>query len=128
MIGFQEKKKIRSVIYSKLFLLVLLLILIWLIFSIFVIYKKYRVSREGADRTAAEVYDLKNRETDLQTKIDNLEKATGVENEIRNKYLMSKEGEKVIVLVEDQEATATATSGEMDTKSWWQKLKELWSE
>lgn len=127
MIGFQEKKKIRSIIYSKLFLLALFLFIVWLGFSINSIYKKYSISREAANKAAIQVEELEKRELDLRKKVDGLESTIGVENEIRNKYLMNKDGEKTVVLIEDELSTVTSSTT-VDGKSWWRRFVELWSE
>jgi len=125
MANYQEKNRWRKIMYSKVTIIMLLVVLIFLINSVFTIYSKYEKSREGSDLARQELENLKDRQTTLQNKINSLKQASGVEAEIRDKFAVTKEGEKVIVLVEEKDTNLNPVVKE---KSWWQKFLDLWAE
>ena len=126
MTNFQEKNRWRRVMYSKVTIIILLVVLVFLINSVFTIYSKYEKSREGSDLARQELENLKERQITLQNKISSLRQASGVEAEIRDKFAVTKEGEKVIVLVEDK--VEAKQNVEVTEKTWWQKFLDLWGE
>lgn len=65
--------------------------------------------------------ELKSREASLTAELDRLKTVRGIEQELREKYEVAKEGEKVIVLVEPPKvAAAVAEEG-----GFWHWLKNL---
>jgi hypothetical protein len=58
----------------------------------------------------------------LENKINELNSPSGIEREIRDKFAVAKNGEKVVVIVEDKESTSTEVYKEKTT---WQKVLEF---
>ncbi len=114
MHDFQNRKKIRKILYSPVTLLALAIVLSILVSGVWGVYQKSKVSSENLEREKKEIGRLTERERMLTAFIDFLKTEQGVENEIRTKFRAIKEGEKVVVIVDNKasvvEATTTAPS------------------
>jgi cell division protein FtsB len=111
MIGFQEKRKIRRFVNSKLVWLVLLILASYIGYSAYKFYPKYQHSEVLLNEVSSEYKQLEARKLDLTSKIENLGKKTGMEEEIRQRYSLVKSGEEEVVLV-DRNKDADALSKE----------------
>lgn len=116
---FQEKRKIKKRVYSKFTILALLIVVILLARGTWGVYKKEKDSRIEMQRVQGELQVLKDRKENLAIGIDRLKTDTGVEEEIRNKFQVAKQGEGVIVIV-DKAPTVVPTD---DTNI----LKKIWN-
>ncbi len=113
-----------QLVYSKVTILITVFFIIVLIPGVYGIYKK--VSESEKDRKAAEreLADLETREQMLVLKVDRGNTDRGLEEQIREKYNVAKEGESVIVLV-DKPIAASTTQNEANVfKAVWQRLKK----
>ena len=81
-----------------LFILVLILIR-----GTWSVYQKARISSNKVNEISAKVQALEKKEKDLTESIKNLNTPRGVEEEIRSKFSVVKEGERAIVIVNNQE-------------------------
>lgn len=115
MLEFQKKKQIRKIIYSPIILLILGIILVLLVRGAWGVYKKAQISSQNLEQERNELEKLATREKNLASSIDYLKTDQGIESEIRTKFRAVKEGEKVVVIVDDQASitprTATTTHG-----------------
>ena len=121
---FRDKQKAREFLYSKLTIAVILFFVVMLIPGVYSIYVKLGESEK--DRTAAErdLADLEEREQMLTQKVEQGKTERGLEEQIREKFNVAKEGESVIVLV-DQPVVASTTQNEANVfKAVWQRLKK----
>jgi cell division protein FtsB len=84
------------------------------------IYAKYEKSKDIALRAREELVALEERQKDLTASIASLKTPEGEEKELRNKFGVVKEGERMIILV-DERATSN-TAAVVESKNWWQKL------
>ena len=100
MIGFREKRKLKHLLYSKATLGFILVIVALLIGSVFDVYKKEKNTRITKDRQEHELLELKDREVALKAEIDRLNSAIGIEDEIRGKFNVGREGEGVAVITD----------------------------
>ena len=110
MHDFQNRKKIRKILYSPVTLLALFVVLSILVSGVWGVYQKSKVSHENLEREKKEIGRLTERERTLTSFINFLKTEQGVENEIRTKFRAIKEGEKVVVIVENKASVAEATS------------------
>lgn len=101
MFGFFEKRKIRRWLYSPLCLLCLGLLVALLWVPTFNAYTKMQQTIARKDEVAQELHSLRIRKAQLQSEIDRLATPLGVEAELRSKYDVGREGERVIVIVEE---------------------------
>lgn len=100
----QEKNKIRRRLFSKTTLFFMFLFIIILARGVYGISQKHLESKQELDRINAEYDDVEKRYNDVSRKRDRLSNDDGVEVELRGKYDISKPNEKVIVVVEPEEA------------------------
>lgn len=118
----------RSVFYSRITLLLLICLCFLLAASV---YERYTIERQMADRrieAEQELQTLKERKLELQEKVEYLTAEEGIEAEIRKNFDVAREGEQVIIIV-DEEQSAAVSSSEIDTdekeghkKSFWRTL------
>ncbi len=102
MFDFHEKRKIQRVLFSKPVIGLIFLIAVLLSFSV---YDRYVVSKEmqaKLDARYAELKALELRAETLDTKVRYLEDERGVEEELRNRFDVAKEGEQVIILLDER--------------------------
>lgn len=129
MFDFHEKRKIRSWLYSKITIGIIFALALVFAFSTFA---RFGVEREMAakrEKQEEELMELKARAAVLESKVGHLNHERGVEEELRNRFDVAKEGEQVIVLVgekegaEDLEELKTPPGEEKTEGSFWDFLK-----
>ena len=97
---FEQRKKVRQIIYSRLSLLLLgVLVLVFAKASVGA-YQKYHLSDRAYQEVAREQSELSARKDRLESDIARLKTAEGVEADIRSKFGMVKAGEHMLVLVD----------------------------
>lgn len=107
---FQQKKRIRRILYSPIVLLILAIITVLLIRGCFGVYNKQKTSEANLERERMELQKLATRENSLSSSLNYLKTDQGVENEIRSKFRAVREGEKVAVIIDDQPTTSYSTT------------------
>jgi len=110
-------------LYSKLSIVLLLIVFASVAKASFGVYKKERESRLNALHTASQLSELQEREEGLSKDIDRLQNADGIEEEIRKKYTLGKDGESMIVIVDSGDEKATTTAAAADAGGMFEKLK-----
>jgi cell division protein FtsB len=117
---FHEKRRIKRILYSKPTLIILTLLVIWLFFAVWSIYKKERDTRLRRIEQREVLNELQGREKSLKEEIERLSTERGIEEEVRSKFEVGKEGEKVFIIVDNPEKE---NSPEDDSKDGlWQKI------
>jgi cell division protein FtsB len=102
MFDFQQKRKLRSVVNSPLTQGVLLLLVLLVGSAAYVRYDiamEMRERRQTAEQTAA---TLESRRDELAEEVDYLSNERGIEAELRRQFDVVREGEQVIVIVEEE--------------------------
>lgn len=123
MSDFKNKKKIKKLIYSKISLLIALAIVVFMSMSTYNIYKKYRESYENKKSAMGELKSLEQRNKELSSRIERLNTNRGLEEEIRKKFNVAKEGEGVVVIVPK---SGTSSDGNSENKeTLWGKLRDI---
>lgn len=120
MFDFHEKRRFRRLLYSKVTLIILALIVVWLLFTAWDMYKKERDTGLKSAEQGNILNELKERETALQEEIDRLSTEKGIEAEIRSKFEVGKEGENVIIIVDNPEEKDQKNTGLK--RNFWQKI------
>jgi cell division protein FtsB len=114
MFDFHEKRKMKAILYSKGVFVLLILIAVLLSVSV---YNRFVVTQDTKIRLNERREDLESLEMRaevLQTKVDYLESDRGIEEELRNRFDVAKEGERVIVILEDKEKKSDNKDPEVD--------------
>ena len=105
--------------WRKFLTIALLIVFIWLCFSatkMFLIYREAKKNRIFAEHQKNQVQADIN---DLHKKIDQIKTGDGIEEHIREKYPFVKQGERVLVITNDE------TQKPIAKKTFWQKIKEF---
>ncbi len=100
--NFQNKRGFRNILQSKpvlVFLSILLLVFAWGVFSFM---SKMRVTIENRKIVENKVAELEKTKERLSSDIAKLKSQDGVEESIRQKFGLAKEGEGVIVVMDDK--------------------------
>ena len=123
---FQEKNRIRRILYSKFFIIVLILSVGFMSMSVIKIYKKYRESKMLAEKTEQELKELETKKAELESSTAKLQTESGTEKEIRSTFNVKKPGEEAIVIVEKNEENGKIDSEEQGFFSRiWQAIKSI---
>jgi cell division protein FtsB len=120
MFNYQQKKQIRKVIYSKITLLILFIFIIILSKACYGIYQKQKISEQNLEIVEEEYYSLNSRKDVLESEIDKLNTEEGIEREIRSKFNVSKPGEIMINIVDDNKNISNDDSNQK--KSFWDNI------
>lgn len=127
VIPFQERKKIRKILYSKVTLLVLFVILVAMGRGAWSIHQKTQIAlseREIAERSLS---DLETRTAELKESLVRLKSEWGIEEEVRQKYTVARPGEEVVVVVDDS-VKKGENSEAGNGKSLWQRFVSFFIE
>ncbi len=110
MFDFHEKRKLRQLLYSKVTYIILFIIVLLLANSVWNIYFKHRDTRLERKKLEREIATLEVQEAQLRAEIERLSTPQGVEEEIRSKFEVSKDGESVMVIVNPEEDDTDTSS------------------
>lgn len=108
MIEFQARKKLRDFLYSKITLAVLFAAFVFIAHGTYGLWLKNRETGKTLNVLKNELAELTAKENNLASRVDALRTDKGIEEVIREKFKVAKEGEGVIVVVDeksDQEIT-----------------------
>jgi cell division protein FtsB len=121
MLEFQEKRKLRRFLYSRITLIILIIIIALVLKAVWGVYEKQRMTADNLSKAAANFQDLQAREKMLSSEINRLNTVGGTEEEIRDKYGLVKPGEEVITVVDNASSSPNDGSAS-DGRSFWQKV------
>ncbi len=107
---FQERRKLRKIIFSRFTFVLLAIILVFLAYSTVKIYLRSRQAKDVNEMVKKEVEDLKNRKSELEATVKRLQTEAGIEEEIRNKFPVQKQGEKMVMIVEGETKSDNLTA------------------
>lgn len=102
----------RSRLYSKVTLGVLFIVALLFAHGVWGVYTKAYLASERRTHAESELEELLEKQESLTEGIRRLETERGIEEEIREKYRMVKEGEEMVVIIDEvgtqEEQTAVA--------------------
>lgn len=120
MLEFQEKRKIRRILYSRPSVIFLCILVLLLMRSVWSVYQKNAESGAKADIAALELAALRERKDELAGALFQIGTERGLEEEIRRKFQVAKPGESVVVIVDEASKKIEVQEQE---KAWWQFWK-----
>ena len=121
MIPFQERKKIRKIVYSKVTLFILTGVLFVVSVGAWRVHQKALVAMTERDISARALADSESRMKELQISLARLNSNQGMEEEVRQKYTVALPGEEVVVVVDEN--AKKSENGEVPVSNgWWQKI------
>jgi len=122
MTDFQNKRKFKKIIYSKLSFVILFIVILFLGKATYNIYQKSKFSSENYMAVNQEYSELKERHSMLKSEIERLKTDNGVEEEIRGKFNVAKPGETVVTIVNSNVSNEDADNS---TKGFWSKFLDI---
>ena len=123
MAEFKKNKKLKGILFSKVTLLVLFVFSVILIILLIDIIPKEISTRRNKQTVLDQLNSLKNQSLALGSQIEKLKTNDGLEEKIREKFRVVKEGERLIVIVDDQNSSNGAPTSK--TGGFWNFLKNL---
>lgn len=116
MAEFQTKKQPKKMWHSPLMLFVLLSILLVFMYNMVGLVEKTRETSKKRQIVLGQIDSLNKREQMLQNNIQKLQTENGTEETLRDKYHLVKEGEQMVVIV-DQESNINNTTQTTENKN-----------
>ncbi len=123
MAEFKEKNN-NSFWHSPIVLLVLFCILILFIYNMVDLFEKERETSKKKELILSKIETLRARENTLSVDIEKLKTAEGVEEMIRDKFQVVKEGEKMVVIVDEDKKIEQQLSI-VEDHSFWGWIKNI---
>lgn len=111
---YQRQKIAKKMIGSTFIAIIVLFFVYWIGIAAFDAYKKYSVAKSAKEVAEKKIEMLSKREKEISEKVQLLNTDLGIEQELRKRFDIAKEGEKVVVIYDDE-------SKKIDekTKTWW---------
>jgi len=106
--------------YKKVIILALIFLLFILGRGTLNMFEKNKEAKKNLEDTQKNLEVLVDRKENLEKEISRLSTERGIDDEIRTKFQVTKEGEKMIVLVNSPESTTTEVVEEKE--SFWQMI------
>lgn len=119
MLDIQQKRKFRNIIYHKVTLWILFVLVILALHSTWKVYLKKRESVAMREVSMGRLSELEVRNNELESKINKLNTASGVEEEIRSKFSVAKSDENMVIIVREEDTSATTSAKET---GFWSKI------
>lgn len=119
---FEQKRKMKNWLYSKFSIFLLFFLIFILARGSVGVYQKARESFDRRNVSMASLARLKDKKTYLNNEIERLGSQVGLEEELRSRYSLAKEGERVIAIVDHDAAGEDLSSGSRDESSYLEKI------
>ena len=119
MLRASEKRVLKKILFGKIGLIVLVVVFALFANGAWGVYKKASFAKENRELAEKELHDLNEREAALQEEMTRLNTPRGLEEEIRQKFDVGREGEQLIVLVDAPEPEPVVDVSE---PSIWERL------
>ena len=117
MLEIRGKNKLRKITYSLPTLFLLSIILFLFLKALWGVYIKESVSKDNLNKENLELQRLINRQKTLSESFEYLKTDEGVEKEMRDKFRVAKDGERLAVII-DNNASTTDTNGYIKISLW----------
>lgn len=115
MFDFHQKRKMRTVFNSRITQGILLTLSFMVMWSA---YDRYLIARDTAELRSgveSEVVDLKERRETLGAEVEYLSNERGIEAEMRRQFDIARDGEQVVIILEDDNLEKNPESSATDT-------------
>jgi len=103
MFGLLNKRWVRSFIFGKIGLIILAIIFTVFARGTWGVYEKARFAKENREQSEQNLRELEERERALEEELVRLNTSRGLEEEIRHKFDVGRDGEQLVVLVDAPE-------------------------
>jgi cell division protein FtsB len=120
----QIKKKFKKISVSPLAVILVLILAVFLGRASWIAFERNKSAAELLANLEEKRRELENRQSIISSSLVKLETDAGVEEEIRNKFGMQKDGEKTIVIVDSNQSNSETG----DKKNWWSKIRNFFND
>ena len=122
----QERNRLRYFLHSPILSMFLLIMVVLLINSNYHIYKKNQMAKMNRDESDRRLALLREKNNRLEIMLKKLRTERGVEEELRNKFQITKSGEEVLVVVDQDGPLQVGNYAAVSRYgSYWQRLKSF---
>lgn len=122
MLDFHQKRKVRAVMYHRATLIVLSILVLLSIHSVWSVYQKKSTSEQAKEVALRRTEELRARDSELKSNIERLQTTRGIEEEIRSKFTVAKNGENMVVVVDDSKVGTSTTQ-----RGFWRKIRDFFT-
>jgi len=119
MLDFKEKQILKKIIYSKFTLIFLIFLLVIVVKGVWRVYGEAKMTKENRILAQQELEELENRKRKIELKLEELNSDLGLEKEIRNKFSVVKEGEKMIMILDEKKSNYKS---DLKKDNFWSKI------
>jgi cell division protein FtsB len=123
MRNFQKKGRLKYLMQSKLFLIFFGIVILAFIYSIFNFVGKTEEASRNRKIAENKIIELEKSKEKFNSDINKLKTEKGIEENIREKFGLAKEGENMILVVDDK--NSAEMTQEKDTGGFFFWLKNL---
>lgn len=102
MRSFQKHGKLQHLMQTKTFLVFFGLLILFFIYSMFGFLEKMQETRKNRQNIEDKIAELEKSKEKFNADISNLKTDKGIEENIRDKFGLVKEGENMILIIEDK--------------------------
>lgn len=102
MLDFRERFRLRKAIYAKPTIILLAFLVLFTARGAWGMYEKSIEATANRNKAVQDLHVLENRKQELDQDISRLSSDRGIEEEIRDRFMVAKEGEKVMIVVAPQ--------------------------
>ncbi|MFA6524135.1 MAG: septum formation initiator family protein [Candidatus Paceibacterota bacterium] len=123
MKNFQKSNKFKNIVQSKPVLFLLVILVLFFIWNMVSLFDKMQDTVKNRKIVEDKINELQKDKQKLSSDIASLNTDKGIEESIRNKFGLAKEGEDIIVVVEDKNLSEVKKGEE--AKGFFSFLKNL---
>ncbi|MBI5005349.1 MAG: septum formation initiator family protein [Candidatus Lloydbacteria bacterium] len=116
---FRKKRQLKRTLYSTGVVAILGMVVFFLGHATWDVYQKAKITGEKRQEAFDELSRLQKQEATLQDQLKRLQTERGMEEEVRTKFNVAKEGEKVVTIVSPQNGGG---SGAPQAAPWWKRI------
>jgi len=124
MIPFQERKKLRKILYSRVTLAVLFVVLVLVAKGAWGIHQKAQIAISEREIAEHSLRELEERTAELDMSLGRLKSGSGMEAEIRQKFDVARSNEQVVEIVDDSSKKGENNEA-VGSKGLWQNVSSF---
>ena len=109
MRNFQEKRRLNQIMHSKPVLIILGIMVLIFAYSVFGLVGKMRETINNKKIAEEKIQELQKEKEQLTANINQLKTNQGMEENIREKFGLAKDGEGMVVVVDDKNSPTADT-------------------
>lgn len=117
ILDFRERFKLRKLLYAKPTIIIMAMFLVLISHSAWRMHEKSLDAISKRDKAIEELRALEARKAELENDVARLSSDRGIEEEIRDRFMVAKEGEKVMIVVEPKADDAHTVTVSLEQNS-----------